>query len=259
MSQHNHHLDIFVKKHGPQLHADWDRVERFFCTASKTSMILAPQPIDRREDSHEIAYRKLDCSQPLFDQGRKDPIIFNNFGRALRELHTINSQSTLNIDEQSNVLVRFGLSESQSADLVTCFPCGICHGDCWHGNVFLVNDNQFIVLDPIPAPLMSEWMPKDAPGCIDLAYLCCSLFLGHRLLSIPALDSSLLNKLGEMTIDGYLSETKVKFPSQAFNALCMRISDLWIEQFAIRLAYPIRVGKTLATRRLLKKSFFAKN
>lgn len=259
MNQHKSQQEIFLKEHGSQLDADWERVSRFYFAARLTSRLVAPRPLKKLPHSHQIAYQKLDCSRPIFDEARANSAFFKQFGTALFELHAATNTSTATLDQQAKTLTAFGLSDSQAIALINSFPCGTCHGDCWHGNVFCLEDSRFIVLDPIPAPLMSELMPDNAPGCIDLAYLCASLFLGHRLLCIPTLDPSLLNNLGEMAIAGYITEANVNFPTQAFNALCMRISELWIEQFAIRLAYPIRVGKTLAKRRLIKKAFFAGN
>lgn len=247
---------FFLKKHGTQVHEDWNRVRRFHNAANLTSSLLAPHPIEKRANSEEIAYGRMDCSRPIFTESRGDPELFSQFGAALFDLHASTNLTSTSLDIRIDKVSRFGLPTDQAADLASAFPNGFCHGDCWHGNVFNTADHRFILLDPIPAPLMRKWMPEYAPGCIDLAYFCASLFLGHNLLRSLSLDARFLNGIAKMTIDGYNSQSRNTFPAQAFNKLCMSISELWISHFPIRLAYPFYLAKTKVAIRLIRNAFF---
>lgn len=248
---------IFVKNHGLQVDADWERINRFYLAAGQTASIVAPKPLEKRSSAGEIAYPRLDCSRPIFNQGRQNPMTFQRFGAALFELHSATNEDSVSLDERVKALVRFGLSPTPARILASSFPNGLCHGDCWHGNVFCKSEGRFIVLDPIPAPLMIEWMPNSAPGCIDLAYFCTSLFLGHRLIAFPKLDTNLLNHFASLTVRGYFMYHKKAVPYTEFYALCARISELWIAQFQARLTFPVRLAKEYLSHLLVKDAFFA--
>lgn len=257
MQPTEHSKRTFVKEHGAQLDADWNRLQHFYEASRLVSNIVASKPLEKRSQTREIVYARLDCSRPLLGQSKKNPGVFGRFGGALGDLHSVTGHTSRDRCDHFEVLARFDLAAAHIDSLIAAFPIGLCHGDCWHGNVFCTTNGRFILLDPLPAPLMSEFMAETASGCIDLAYFCASLFLRHPLAYMASLDSDRLNGLAQQTIEGYAMHTNTQIPMKPFKALCDRISDLWVEQYGSRLKFPIRNIKTGMARHLLRKAFFS--
>ena len=259
MKLHRYPAPIFIKRHELSMDADWERVNRFHQATTRTPGVVAPEPLEKRTISRQIVYSRVNCSRPILKAAKDSLGTFEQFGSRLFELHANTSPSNLNIDSAFEILSRFGLTTNDALSLAKSFPFGICHGDCWHGNIFISDDNEFIVLDPLPASLMTDWMPEKAPGCIDLAYFCASLFLRQSIIKAPLIDTTKLNRLANLTIQGYIANIESAKVAQPLNALCIQICTLWIEQIRIRLSFPINKLKVAALNHLHKRAFFNAN
>lgn len=242
---------FYRKKHGSKVREDWERVLLLMKACVRVEGVMTPVARDADDSTQTIVYDYHTFPQPLIER-LDDEIAWVRTGEALARLH----EAKLVIEGhqfsiQPYPLEQFCASAEDRVLLNGELNPGWFHGDFWHGNVFVDEAGEVIVIDPIPNEVVFSHGYIRASGCLDVAYMYMSILVCHPLRRQMKIDVGSHISAAESFLSAYL-RVRGKDSDELMSAI-RRLSRIlaikFIEGYDRRLSWPLaRIKRVLVHR-----------
>lgn len=242
---------FYRKKHGPTIREDWERVQLLTKACAGMNGVMTPAAREADESAQTIVYDYHAFPLPLIER-LDDKMAWVRTGEALARLH----EAKLVIEGhqfsmQPYPLEQFCASAEDRVLLNGELNPSWFHGDFWHGNVFVDETGEVIVIDPIPNEVVFSRGYIRASGCLDVAYMYMSILVCHPLRRQMKIDFGPNIAAAESFLSAYLhvrGKETVELMS-AIRRLSRILALRFIDGFDSRLSFPLaRVKRVLAHR-----------
>lgn len=251
--QSNHRA--FVKKHGSDVAEDWASVQQLDALCRQIQDIHTATPLSFDAANGTISYEYLEGLEPALSRSGRARVAPRRIGGAIAQLHLARSSDDVVGDRTAADPLRLLNMTSECSDsLMTQFPRGFFHGDCWYGNVLTDTGGRLIVLDPIPNPyVFGRPKMERACGALDLGMMFMSVFfcipLAH--MARPALAARL--DTADEILCGYADTAGISICRKEFLFMSRQLALRHIASYRQRLAFPIALIKTVAAGKILRE------
>lgn len=241
--------DEFLKFHGPSVQEDWQQVRMLDDLTATMPRVGTAKPLRLESEDQRIWYEwlgNLPLLMSLSGDDLRDAVW--RVGKALAGVHeksagmpryaSPDSGSRLGLDS-------FGIDATTAASIDTRIPVGFFHGDCWHGNVLIDENQDLVLIDPIQSPwLFGSERFELASGIADLATMHMSFLVSVKLGQLFVLDVRQRLALGDLLLDSYLAE----FDALDFRGEVLKLSRAIATKYIS--TYPLRINKTVGVIKL---------
>lgn len=239
---------LFYKSHGPDLAQELLRLSCLEAVCAETGQAVTAQVRGVDAEKRRIAYQRLERLQRLSLQAGQSVQCFRDLGVLIAGLHQARpamlSAVQRDLDWERSQLQRAGIGVRDAEQLLEAFPAGFAHGDLWHGNI-LLQDGQWVVLDPIPSGEILKGVGLHASGVFDLASLHMSLFVRRPLREFFSKTGSIASAYGEALLSGYLESADAKWARASVLQLSRSLAQQWCMAYRQRLSLPVALAKGL--------------
>lgn len=246
----------YRKTHGRSAASDWERVKILDSICSQTEGVVTPKPCRLNADEGTIDYELCRFPKPLIQLVGNDDV-FSKLGSLLARMHFQDFSATQHsFDAAPYPLQEFDLLQQDQELLAESFKVGWLHGDFWHGNVFSNMDDDFVILDPIPAQFTLNPAFIRASGALDVAFMRMSLLFCHPLRIQFGLDFPAHYKAAEAFTEAYLETVGCQSTAElrrAIDCLTRAIAIRFINGYTKRLIWPLATAKKHLARRHLRQ------
>lgn len=241
----------FTKWHGPTVAQDRWRLDALaqVCSQVEGVTTAAVRQVDFRRQ--EIVYEYLELAKPL-GRVEKKPDVFALVGRLLARMH----MARLSIDEtdfspEPCPMSFIGVASADAVSLEQALPSGWFHADFWHGNVFVLQDGQIAVIDPIPP---ASFFPRKyilACGALDAAMMYMALLTVNPLMRQLTMSVPERLEAAETFLEAYLKARNAHTEGvvASVRRVARHLSEAWVRRSASRLICPIHLLKKIAITR----------
>lgn len=239
---------LFYKSHGPDLAQELLRLTCLEAICAETGQAVTAPVRGVDTEKRRIAYQRLERLQRLSLQAGQSVQCFRDLGALIAGLHQARpamlSAVQRDLDWERSQLQRAGIGVRDAEQLLEAFPAGFAHGDLWHGNI-LLQDGQWVVLDPIPSGVILEGIGLHASGIFDLTNLHMSFFACRRLIDMLAGAGDATSQYGAALLDGYLETVGVTHVRLLVVNFSRSLAWQWREAYRKRLPFPIAITKQM--------------
>lgn len=244
----------FKKEHGKSVLLDWQRLIVLQQLCDQLENIITPTALRIEIPTSAIIYEHWNFPVTLISL-IDSPDIYGLIGRALAQLQNVPVDLELDsFSSESYPLQQLGIKYKDADIMNSYISTGWFHGDFWHGNTFVLPDNQVIVIDPLPNPTMFTPKYIRASGGLDAAFMYMSIIFCLPLREQITMKIHQHIHAAESFLEGYLYEKNISCPHLKKSIRCTSrtLALRFIEGYSYRLSYPISVAKKLASKRILQ-------
>lgn len=243
----------FVKHHGPSIECDLPRLEVLAQVCEQVEGVTTARVLHADIARQKVVYERLALTEPVTSK-TDDLEVMSRVGKLLANMHTAEFFVTPDFSTEPYPLESLGIAQHDARILTEALPPGWFHSDFWHGNVFVLDAGNIVVIDPLPATFMFPDKHILASGVLDVAMMYMSLLIRHPLLRQRFLSVPLHISAAEAFLMSYL-EQRNACDIQIISPLrrvILTLAEKWISAFSTRLAWPICTAKrSLATKSIL--------
>lgn len=245
----------FVKYHGSAVLEDRWRLEALSQVCDRVDGVITARVLSVDARRQEIVYERLSLETSLgLMVGR--PEMFGKVGALLARMHMAEfSVDGAGFSKESCPMGLLGIDQATEKFLSEAIPAGWFHGDFWHGNVFILDDQRVAVIDPIPADFMMSPQYIRACGALDVAMMYMSILVVHPLSKQLTLNVAPQITGAEAFLEGYL-RCRGMYTSDLVHSLrrasCV-LSRQWMRRSSGRLAWPVYLLKSWAMSGLVSR------
>jgi hypothetical protein len=183
----------YIKFHGDNIDADWERVVRLWEATRGYAEFNAPRPLRLISELQSIAYERLPegCQlAQLLMRKRTTPAseqfllkTLHAVGMALASFHSrsnpVNDQ-LLYLNPKPK-FVEFAALDEYAMDVSQSASAATLHGDFGSGNVWVDASGKIWLFDPLPSKFTTDRSAGKASIYVDVAHMIASLWAGYPL------------------------------------------------------------------------------
>ena len=247
------HANRFVKNHGPSIEYDLPRLEVLAHICEQVAGVMTARVLHADMPRQKVVYERLVLTEPM-ESKIDDLEIMSRVGRLLANMHTAEFTVTPDFSAEPYPLESLGIDQHDAKVLSEALPPGWFHSDFWHGNVFVPDVGNIVVIDPLPAAFMFSRKYILASGALDVAMMYMGLLIRNPLLMQCFLSVPNHMAAAETFLMSYLEQRdacSMKIIS-VLRKVIRCLAEKWISEFSARLVWPICAAKrTLATKSIL--------
>ncbi|WP_312224263.1 hypothetical protein [Stutzerimonas nitrititolerans] len=247
------HANRFVKNHGPSIEYDLPRLEVLAHICEQVAGVTTARVLHADMPRQKVVYERLVLTEPM-ESKIDDLEIMSRVGRLLANMHTAEFTVTPDFSAEPYPLESLGIDQHDAKMLTEALPPGWFHSDFWHGNVFVLDVGNIVVIDPLPAAFMFSRKHILASGALDVAMMYMSLLLVHPLLKQFFLSAPPHMAAAEKFLMSYLEQRDAcsKQIVTSLRRVIRCLAEIWVSKLSARLVWPICAAKrTLATKSIL--------